>query len=171
MNMSKAQAATTHPETKIIADPEVPSIRIIREFDATPDKVFRAHTDPEILVEWLGPRDVDMEIDIWDCRSGGEYRYLHRRDGVDGPEEYAFHGCFHEVRPDRIVQTFTYEGYPDGVSLETLIIEDLRGGRTRLTINSIVESFESRDMILASGMETGVVQGYEQLDELLAQEA
>jgi uncharacterized protein YndB with AHSA1/START domain len=168
--MSKEQAATTHPETMISADPEVSAIGIVREFDATADKVFWAHTDPEILVKWLGPRDVDMEVDFWDCRRGGSYRYLHRRDGEDGPEEYAFHGCFHEVRPDRIVQTFTYEGYPDGVSLDTLILEDLEGGRTRLTVNSIVESFESRDMILASGMEKGVVEGYEQLDELLAQE-
>ena len=168
--MSKAHTATTHPETVITADPEVPAIHIVREFDASPDKVYRAHTDPEILVKWLGPRDVDMEVDFWDCRTGGSYRYLHRRDGVDGAEEYAFHGCFHEVRPDRIVQTFTYEGYPDGVSLETLILEALDGGRTRLAINSIVESFESRDMILASGMEKGVVEGYEQLDELLVPE-
>ena len=167
--MSKSQAAITHPETVITADDEVPAIHIVREFDASPDKVYRAHTDPEILVKWLGPRSVEMEVDFWDCRTGGSYRYLHRRDGDDGAEEYAFHGCFHEVRPDRMVQTFTYEGYPDGVSLETLILEELDGGRTRLTINSIVESFEARDMILASGMETGVVEGYEQLDELLAE--
>jgi uncharacterized protein YndB with AHSA1/START domain len=168
--MNKHEAAIAHPETVITADPEVPAIRIVREFDAPADKVLRAHTDPEILVKWLGPRGLNMEVDYWDCRTGGSYRYLHRRDGVDGPEEYAFHGCFHEVRSDRMVQTFTYEGYPDGVSLETLILETLDGGRTRLIINSIVESFESRDMILASGMETGVVEGYEQLDELLAQD-
>lgn len=168
--MSETRTATTHPETVITADPEVPAIRIVREFDASPEKVFRAHTDPELLVKWLGPRDLEMEIDFWDCRTGGSYRYLHRRDGADGPEEYGFHGCFHEVRPERMVQTFTFEGYPDGVSLETLILEELDGGRTRLTITSIVESFESRDMILASGMETGVVEGYEQLDELLSGE-
>ena len=168
--MTNPHPATTHPQTLITADPKVPAISIVREFDASADKVYRAHTDPELLVKWLGPRDLVMEVDFWDCRTGGSYRYLHRRQGADGPEEYAFHGCFHEVRPDRIVQTFTYEGYPDGVSLDTMILEDLDGGRTRLTINSIVESFESRDMILASGMETGVVEGYEQLDELLAQE-
>ena len=167
--MSKTQAASTHPETVITSDEEVPAIHIVREFDASPGQVYQAHTDPEILVKWLGPRSVEMEVDFWDCRTGGSYRYLHRRDGEGGAEEYAFHGCFHEVRPDRIVQTFTYEGYPDGVSLETLILEGLDGGRTRLTINSIVESFEARDMILASGMETGVVEGYEQLDELLAE--
>jgi uncharacterized protein YndB with AHSA1/START domain len=169
--MSKAEAATIHRGTTITADPDVPAIRIVREFDATPDKVLRAHTDPDVLVKWLGPRDVDMEVDYWDCRTGGSYRYLHRREGADGPEEYAFHGCFHEVRADRMVQTFTYEGYPDGVSLETLILEDLAGGGTRLTVTSIVESFEARDMILASGMEAGVVEGYEQLDEVLVQES
>ena len=168
--MRNAEATTAHPETVITADAEVPIIRIVREFDAPADKVFRAHTDPEILVRWLGPRDIDMEVDVWDCRSGGSYRYVHKREGNDGSEEYGFHGCFHEVRPDRIVQTFTYEGYPDGVSLETLILEELDGGRTRLSISSLVETFESRDMILASGMEKGVVEGYEQLDELLAAE-
>jgi len=168
--MTTPSTAPRHRETNITADPEVPAIRIVREFDASADRMFRAHTDPALIVRWLGPRDLEMEVDVWDCRTGGSYRYLHRRDGEHGPEEYGFHGCFHEVRPDRIVQTFTYEGYPDGVSLETLILEELEGGRCRLTVNSIVESFASRDMILASGMERGVVEGYEQLDELLAQE-
>ena len=81
-------------------------------------------------------------------------------------EEYAFHGCFHEIRPDRIVQTFTYEGFPDGVSLETARFEDL-GGRTRVTGTSLMESIEARDAILKSGMEVGIHEGYERLDELL----
>ena len=167
--MTNGPMPTTHPETLITADPEVPAIRIVREFDAPADKVFVAHTNPEIMGRWLGPRDLEMEVDFWDCRTGGSYRYIHRRQSADGLEEYGFHGCFHEVRPDRLVQTFTYEGYPDGVSLDTLILEDLDGGRTKLTINSIVESFEARDMMLASGMKKGVVEGYEQLDELLAE--
>jgi uncharacterized protein YndB with AHSA1/START domain len=79
---------STH-ETEIIADPDLPLIRIIREFDAAPEKVFRAHTDPDLIVQWLGPRGLEMEIDTFDCRTGGSYRYLHKRDG----EEYAFHGC------------------------------------------------------------------------------
>jgi uncharacterized protein YndB with AHSA1/START domain len=161
------QQTAAQPTTTITADPEVPAIHIVREFDATREKVHRAHTDPELIVKWLGPRSVEMELDVWDCRTGGSYRYLHRRDGDNGPEEYAFHGSFHQVRPDRLVQTFTYEEYPDGVSLETMVLEELDGGRTRLTITSIVESFETRDLILASGMETGVLEGYEQLDELL----
>jgi uncharacterized protein YndB with AHSA1/START domain len=155
---------TGHTDTQIEADPEVPLVRITREFDAPPAQVFRAHTDPELIVKWLGPKDVVMEVDHWDCRDGGSYRYLHRRDG----EEYGFRGCFHEVRPSElIVQTFTFEGFPEGVALERLTLEDL-GGRTRLVATSLVDSFDGRDAFIASGMESGVREGYEQLDELLA---
>lgn len=155
---------STH-QTEITADPDVPLVRITREFDAPPEKVFRAHTDPELLVQWLGPRSTEMRVDHHDCRTGGSYRYIHLSDG----NEYGFRGCFHEVRPSElIVQTFTFEGEPDGVSLERLVLEDLGGGRTRLTATSLVESFETRDAILASGMEYGVREGYERLDELLA---
>ena len=153
-------------ETQIVADPALPTIVIIREFDAPRDRVFRAHTDPELVVQWLGPRRLTMKIETYDARTGGSYRYQHLDD--DG-SVYGFFGAFHEVRPnERIVQTFTYDGVPDGVSLETAIFEDL-GGRTRVTTTSIVDTLESRDAILSSGMEGGVVEGYERLDELLAQ--
>jgi uncharacterized protein YndB with AHSA1/START domain len=156
---------TQHAETTIESDPTVPMVRIVREFDASPEKVFRAHTDPELVVQWLGPRSLEMVVDHYDCRTGGSYRYLHRR----GDEEYGFHGSFHEVRPSElIVQTFTFEGFPDGVALEKLVLEDIGGGRTRLTATSLVDSFEGRDAFVASGMESGVVEGYERLDEVLA---
>jgi uncharacterized protein YndB with AHSA1/START domain len=157
--------AGTH-HTEIVADPDVPLVRITREFDAPPAKVFRAHTDPELVVRWLGPRGVQMRIDRFDCRTGGSYRYVHVSDG----EEYGFHGCFHEVRPaELIVQTFTYEGVPDGVALERMVFTDLGDGRTRLESTSLVDSFEGRDAFVASGMESGVREGYERLDELLAE--
>jgi uncharacterized protein YndB with AHSA1/START domain len=106
-----------------------------------------------------------MRIDHFDCRTGGSYRYIHTR----GEDEFGFHGCFHEVRPSElIVQTFTFEGMPDGVALERLVFEDLGGGRTRLSATSLVDSFEDRDAFLASGMEGGVREGYERLDEVLA---
>jgi uncharacterized protein YndB with AHSA1/START domain len=106
-----------------------------------------------------------MRIDHFDCRTGGSYRYLHRSGG----EEYGFYGCFHEVRPaEVIVQTFTFEGAPDGVALERIAFEDLGDGRTRLSSTSLVDSFEARDAFVASGMEGGVREGYERLDELLA---
>ena len=157
---------TTDPhETQIAADPNVPLVRIVREFDAPPEKVFRAHTDPDLVVQWQGPKGVEARIDHYDCRTGGSYRYVHTMNGV----EYGFHGCFHEVRPaEVIVQTFTFEGVPDSVALERLVLEELDGGRTRLTATSLVDSFESRDAFLASGMETGVREGYERLDALLA---
>ena len=157
-------SVTTH-ETEIIVDSEVPVVRIIREFDAPPEKVFRAHTDPELVVQWLGPRGYEMRIDHYDCRTGGSYRYLHLSDG----NEFGFYGCFHEVRPaELIIQTFTFEGQPDGVALERLVLDDLGDGRTRLTGTSLVESFEARDAVLASGMQEGVRESYERLDELLA---
>jgi uncharacterized protein YndB with AHSA1/START domain len=155
---------STH-ETQIVADPDVPLVRIIREFDAPPEKVFRAHTDPDLIVQWQGPHGMEARIDHFDCRTGGSYRYVHSHDG----QEYGFHGCFHEVRPNEvIVQTFTFEGVPDGVALEKLGLEDLGNGRTRLTATSLVDSFADRDAFLASGMEVGVREGYERLDAILA---
>lgn len=151
--------------TRIDADPTVPLVRVVREFDAPVRKVFRAHADSELLVRWLGPRGLTMEVQHYDCRTGGAYRYVHSRGGVD----HGFHGSFHEVRPDElIVQTFTYDGVPDAVALDRLVLEDLGDGRTRLTTTSLVDSFAGRDAFLASGMETGVREGYERLDELLA---
>lgn len=157
---------TTHAdETSISADRDVPIVRIRRDFAAPPADVFRAHVDPDLLVRWLGPDDLEMEVDVWDCRQGGEYRYVHRRPG----EEHAFHGCFHAVVPDRrIVQTFTWEGQPDGVSLDVLELTPVDGGRTRLEVASLVESFEARDAMLASGMGQGLEQGYRSLDDVLA---
>ncbi len=156
--------STAH-ETRIVADPDVPLVRITREFDAPPEKVFRAHTDPDLVVQWLGPRQYEMRVEHFDCRTGGSYRYVHVGDG----QEFGFRGCFHEVRPSElIVQTFTFEGQPDGVALERLVLEDLGDGRTRLTGTSLVDSFEARDAFLASGMEHGVRESYERLDEVLA---
>ncbi len=155
---------TTH-ETEIIVDPDVPLVRIVRQFDAPRAKVYRAHTDPDLVVRWLGPRSHEMRIDHWDCRTGGSYRYVHTSDG----NEHAFRGCFHELRDgEGIVQTFTYEGMPDGVALERLVLEDLPDGRTRLVATSLVDSFEARDMFVAGGMEEGLRECYERLDELLA---
>ena len=155
----------TSNETQIAVDPDVPLVRITREFDAPVDKVFRAHTDPALVVQWLGPRNLVMHIDHYECRTGGSYRYVHSRDG----EEYGFHGSFHEVRPgELIVQTFSFEGQPDGVALERLVLTDLGGGRTRLSATSLVDSFADRDAFVASGMDVGIREGYERLDELLA---
>lgn len=151
-------------ETQIIADPEVPLVRIIREFEAPPEKVFRAHSDPDLFVQWNGPHGYELRLDHFDCRTGGSFRYVMVGDGFEG----GFRGCFHEVRAgELIVQTFTFEGLPDGVALERIMFEDLGNGRTRLTSTSLVDSFEGRDSFLASGMEVGVRDGFERLDDLL----
>jgi uncharacterized protein YndB with AHSA1/START domain len=150
-------------ETTIEADPKVPIIRMRREFHATPAQLFRAHTDPRLFARWAGPNGMDTRIEEWDARSGGSWRYVSTRDG----ERYAFRGCFHDVRPDRIVQTFTYEEEPDGVLLSTMWFEDLGDGRTLLRTQSLVDSFEARDAWLASGMEVGVDEGFAKLEEML----
>jgi uncharacterized protein YndB with AHSA1/START domain len=149
--------------TRVEADPTVPIIRITREFQATPERLLRAHTDSELFARWVGPATMRTRIDQWDARTGGSFRYVSVHDG----DEFAFRGCFHEIRPDRMVQTFTFEGDPDGVVLETLWFDDLGNGRTRLRTQSLVESFETRDAWLKSGMETGVEEGYTKLERIL----
>lgn len=152
-------------QVTIEADAKLPMIRMTRDFDATPAQLLRAHTDPALFARWVGPNGMDTEILDWDATNGGRWRYVARRDG----EEYSFRGCFHQVGEDRIVQTFTFEGMPDDVALETLTFEDLGDGRTRLHAQSLVDSFEGRDQWLASGMETGVDEGYAKLDALIGE--
>ena len=155
---------TDHTETTIEAVADMPAIRMTRDFAATREQLVRAHTDPDLLVRWLGPDGSRFTIDHWDARTGGSWRYVDHHEG----EEYGFHGCFHTVREDRLVQTFTFEGYPDSVALETMTFEELGGGRTRLHALSLFDSYESRDGMLSSGMDVGVDQGYAKLDRLLA---
>lgn len=155
---------TTHQAT-IRAPEGLPVLEVVREFDAPVEAVFRAHTDPALVARWMGPRSVTVHLDHWDGVTGGSYRYHVTHEGG---EEH-FYGAFHEVRPsERLVQTFTWTGFPDGVSLDTHYFEDLGNGRTRLRVVSVVETVEGRDTMLASGMETGVREGYEKLDEILA---
>lgn len=157
---------TAQHETEITASKEVPTITIVRDFDAPRELVFRAWTEPDLVVKWLGPNDVTMSLTHWDCRTGGSWAYTAGREG--DPDFTSFYGSFHEIRePSRLVQTFTWEGAPDGVSLETLTLTELPDGRTRSVTTSVVESFEIRDMILSSGMDKGVIEGYSRLDGLL----
>ena len=158
--------ATTEHETQIIVDPDVPLVRLIREFDAPPAAVYEAHVDPDLAAQWMGPNQYTNAIDHWDARTGGAWRY--RCVAPDGGE-HAFFGSFHELRPgELIVQTFCYEGDRDGVALERLVFEDLGDGRTRLVTTSLVDNFAGRDAFVAGGMEVGVCEGYQSLDALLA---
>jgi uncharacterized protein YndB with AHSA1/START domain len=158
----------THPtdrisEARIEADNQLPIIRMTRDFKATPAQLVRAHTDPEIFVRWIGPNGLATKVVEWDARDGGCWRYIASHEG----QEFAFRGCFHQISEDRVVQTFTFEGMPDDVALETLTFEDLGGGYTRLHAQSLVDSFEGRDAWLSSGMEVGVNDGYAKLDAVL----
>jgi uncharacterized protein YndB with AHSA1/START domain len=154
---------TTYTEAAIEADPTVPAIHIHRDFAATPEQLFRAHTDPELFARWIGPGHRRPTITHWDPTDGGSFRY----ELDEGDDTQSCRRSFHTVRPDRLVQTFTWEGMPDTVALETMTFEDLGGGRTRLHAKSLCDSFEARDAWLRSGMETGVNEGYAKLDALL----
>lgn len=157
--------AQRYDRAAIEADTTVPAIHLWRDFRATPAQLFRAHTDPALFARWIGPQSLENEITEWDGRDGGAWGYTSRSDDFEGH----FRGCFHTVREDRIVQTFTWEGMPDAVSLETLTFADLGDGRTRLHAVSLCDSFEGRDQWLSSGMEVGVQEGYDKLERLLGE--
>jgi uncharacterized protein YndB with AHSA1/START domain len=155
---------STHPVT-ITAPEGSPFIEIVRDINAPVEAVYRAHREPELVQQWLGPRGYDMKIERWDLRTGGGYRYIHVNENG---QEFTFNGVFHVARPnDFVVQTFEFEGIPDVVSIEALRFKDLGNGRTRLTIHSTYPSQKARDGMIAAGMEKGVTQGYERLDALL----
>lgn len=156
----------TKNQTTIKAEPGKQDIFIIREFDAPRELVFKALTDPKLLVRWLGPRDLEMKIDKLEAKNGGSYRYIN----IDkAGNEYAFHGVIHGITaPEMIIQTFEFEGLPEPghVALETAKLEALPGNRTRLTTQSVFQSVQDRDGMMQSGMERGVLDSHERLDEL-----
>ena len=152
-------------KTEITADPGIPLIVMTRDFDAPRGLVFRAYTEPQLLVQWLGPRDLTTTVDRYDVRDAGRWRYVQM-----DPEgsEHGFRGVFHgQPSPKAIVQTFEYEGVPGHVMLETTTFEE-RGDTTLVRTVSSFQSVADRDGMVASGMERGVHEGDERLDELLA---
>ena len=152
-------------KVQIHAPEGLPFIDITREFDAPVAAVFRAHQDPELVKQWLGPRGYVMEIEEFDFRTGGRYVYVHT--DPEG-QEYRFNGVFHVVKENRsVIQTFEYEGAGGAVSIESMTFVDLGDNRTRLEGHSTYPSLEGRDAMVESGMETGVSEGYERLDEIL----
>jgi uncharacterized protein YndB with AHSA1/START domain len=154
-------------QTIITAEPGVQELFITREFDAPRELVFKAHTDPELYAQWLGPRNLTTAFEIFESVSGGRYRFIQKdKDG----NEFAFHGVTHEIAaPERIIGTFEFEGLPESghVTLETTRFEVLPGNRTRLVAQSVFQSVADRDAMIQAGMERGVNEGYEHLDELL----
>lgn len=152
-----------HEGVKIVADEEVPAIHFYRDFAGTPAQLMRAHLEPELFQQWIGPSVMDTKIDYWDARVGGSYRYISIHEG----EEYPFRGCFHDIGDNKFVQTFTWEGQPDGVSLETIEFAANEDGTTSMHAVSLCGSFAERDAWLSSGMEQGVTDGYNKIDGML----
>ncbi len=158
---------TQQRHTTIVAEPGKQEIVITREFDAPRELVFKAFTDPQLIPQWWGPRYLSTEVDKMDVRPGGAWRWINR--DAEG-NAFAFHGVYHEVlAPARIIDTFEFEGLPETghVSLETFTLEELPGGRTRLTAHSVFQSVADRDGLLQSGMEEGLKDTYDRLEELL----
>ncbi len=148
-----------------ITTPTDREIHIEREFNAPRDRVFAAYTDPELIPQWWGPHGTTTVVDRMDVKTGGEWRFV-SRDG-DG-NETAFRGAYREVSaPDRITQTFEWEGMPGYISVETAEFQDL-GERTKVVTTSVFHFQEDRDGMLQSGMEKGMNETFERLDALLA---
>ena len=157
----------TKNQTTITAEPGKQEIVITREFDAPRELVFKTIMNPELVPQWWGPRYLTTIVDKMDVRPGGQWRFINR--DAEG-NEYAFHGVYHEVlAPERVVDTFEFEGLPETghVTLETMRLEELPGGRTRLVTQSVFQSVADRDGMLQSGMESGVNDTNDRLEELL----
>jgi uncharacterized protein YndB with AHSA1/START domain len=152
-------------DLKVTAEPGIPQILTTRDFDAPRALIYRAFTEPDLLVQWLGPRRYRMTIDRFDPRGGGTWRYLHADDAGN---QFGFHGVFHnDPSMDGIVQTFEFEGAPGNVQMDTVTFEE-RGGGTTVRTNTVFQSVEARDAMLQAGMADGMSEGYERLEELLA---
>ena len=155
----------TADSLQITAEPGTQNIEITREFAATPEQLLRAHTDPELYARWVGPRGYETTISEFEPRHGGAWAFTQR--ALDG-NEYQFRGVFHgDPGVDGIGQTFEFLGAPGEVLYEKMTFEDLGNGRTLLRGVSVASSVEARDAMVESGMEEGVRDGYDQLDEIL----
>src|SRR5207253_8578552 len=149
-----------------VTTPSQIEIVMTREFDAARGLVFEAHSECEHLARWWGARRYSLEVCEMDFRHGGKYRFVH--SGPDGVEEHGFRGEYREiVPPAKIVWTFEWEGMPGHISVDTLTLEDLGGGRTKLIAHSLFDSKEDRDGMLQSGMEEGAAETYDRLGEFL----
>jgi uncharacterized protein YndB with AHSA1/START domain len=152
--------------TALLIEPGRRQIVVTHNFDAPRDLVFAAYTDPEQIPLWWGPRVLTTVVDRMEVRPGGSWRFVQR--DADG-NVFAFHGVYHEITPpERLVYTFEYEGEgaPHHVLLETVTFEDV-DGRTRVNDTVLYQSVEDRDGMVKAGMEYGVRESRERLNELL----
>jgi uncharacterized protein YndB with AHSA1/START domain len=148
-----------------IAEPGKHEIIMSRVFDAPRELVFKTITDPKLVPQWWGPRNYTTIVDTMDVRAGGLWRYIQRDQQGNA---FAFHGVYHSITaPERVIDTFEFEGMPGHVILETMTLEAQADGKTKLTISSVFQSVADRDGMLSSGMEQGANESYDRLDELL----
>ncbi len=164
--MSNAQQST---RLATVTTPNEREIHIEREFDAPRDRVFALYTDPELIPQWWGPRGTTAEVIEMDVRTGGDWKFVaHNSDG----SQTGFRGTFREVTPpERIVQTFEWEGMPGYISIDAAEFTDLGDGRTKMVCDSLFFTNEERDGMLGAGMEGGMNETYQRFDELLAEHA
>jgi uncharacterized protein YndB with AHSA1/START domain len=139
-------------------------IRAERVFNAPREKVYEAMTDPELIPQWWGRHKDTTTVEELDVRVGGRWRFV--SDGPDG--SHGFSGIFRELEePSRVVQTFEWDGMPGYISVDSAELEDLGDGRTRVVSTSTFHFGEERDGMLSSGMEIGMGESYDRLEELL----
>ena len=151
---------------EINAEPGTLEIVSSMTLNAPRELVFRAYTDPTLIPRWWGPRYLTTTVDKLEARSGGSWRFVQR--DPDG-NVYGFHGVYHELTaPERLVQTFEFEGEPGHVMLETMTFEDIGGGKCRVVVGGAFQSVADRDAMVASGMQEGANESNERLEELLA---
>jgi uncharacterized protein YndB with AHSA1/START domain len=147
-----------------VTTPGERTIRIERVFDAPRSRVWRAHSEPELLAQWWG-RGNEVDVERYEFVKGGHWRFVEHADG----ETHGFEGRFREIEPEeRIAMTFEWDGMPGYPSVQTLTLEDLGDGRTRLVTIAQFFTPEERDGMLQSGMEGGMNQSFAALDRLLA---
>ncbi len=152
-------------KTNLIVEPGKQEFSVTRRFDVPREKLFQAMNDPKLIPEWWGPRDLTTKVDQYEAKPGGSWRFV--QQGASG-EQHAFHGVYHSVEaPEKMVLTFEYEGQPGHVVLQTITLEDL-GGKTLLREHSVFQSVADRDGMVQAGMEGGLNDSMERLEELLA---
>jgi uncharacterized protein YndB with AHSA1/START domain len=149
--------------TATVTLPTDETIQITREFDAPKHLVYKAWTTPELVKRWWHANRGEMTVAEIDLRVGGTWRYVSvTPDGF----EVAFHGEYRELVPDeRIVSTEVYEGFPDGEALDTLTLTET-DGRTTLEILVEHQSKEHRDAHVESGMEAGMQDAMDLLEQV-----
>lgn len=154
---------TTSSRTAAVTLPTDEQILITREFDAPKHLVYKAWTTPELVTRWWSGQRGKMTIAEIDLRVGGMWRYVMI---AEGGFEVAFHGEYREIVPnERIVMTDVYEAMPDGEALVTVTFTE-NEGRTVLTLLMQLASREARDAVINSGMEAGVQESWDRLEQV-----